>query len=256
VPQRFPFLAFSRTAAWSVLGLVLAVLHLTPPVLEAAEYYENFAGANGELDGRKTAEGFGDWVAEPKFVVKDGSLVLSSSDPESESAWFSLPPLEGKSLLRVTIRCHSRGSSDGAHLAFGFTPFKGLDQNIFNKAGALWVIDRSDSYVLGYLTGPGATNQFVGEGWYADFYRDPNHPTEHSIEYNLKTGEVTATVRNNGNTRTLVSDVPVNWAGNNGHPIPLDNLASFGVSFHRQTGMDLGEAETASITEITIELID
>jgi hypothetical protein len=256
VPQRFPFLAFSRTAAWSVLGLVLAVLHLTPQVLEAAEYHENFAGADGELDGRKTAEGFGDWVAESKFVVKDGSLVLSSSDPESESAWFSLPPLEGKSLLRVTLRCQSRGSSDGAHLAFGFTPFKGLDQNIFNKAGALWVIDRSDSYVLGYLTGPGATNQFVGEGWYADFYRDPNHPTEHSIEYNLKTGEVTATVRNNGNTRTLVSNVPVNWAGNAAHPIPLDNLACFGVSFHRQTGLELGEAETASITEITIELID
>jgi hypothetical protein len=54
----------------------------------------------------------------------------------------------------------------------------------------------------------------------------------------------------------LVSNVPVNWAGSDGDPIPLDNLASFGVSFHKQTGLELGEAEAASITEITIELID
>ena len=235
---------------------MLAVVHLTPPALEAAEYRENFAGANGKLAGRKTAKGFGDWVAEAKFVVTDGSMVLSSSDPESESAWFSLPPLEGKSLLRVTIRCHSRGSSDGGHISFGFAPSKGLDQNIFNKAGALWVIDRSGTYPLMYSTGPGPTNQFVGEQWYVDFYRDPNEPTEHSIEYNLKTGEVTATVSNNGNTRKLVSDVPVNWAGSDGNPIPLDNLACFGVSFYKQTGMELGEAETASISEILIEVID
>jgi hypothetical protein len=256
VPQRFPIPAFSRTAAWSVLGLVLAVIHLTPPVLEAAEYHENFAGTNGELDGRKTAEGFGDWVADSKFVVKDGSLVLSSSDPESESAWFSLPPLEGKSLLRVTMRCHSRGSSDGGHISFGFSPFKGLDQTIFNSTGALWVIDPSGTYALMYSTGPGPTNQFVGEHWYADFYRDPNQPTEHSIEYNLKTGEVTATVSNNGNTRTLVSNVPVNWAGNDGHPIPLDNLASFGVSFYKQTGMESGKADPATISEIAIQVLD
>ncbi|MCX6970418.1 MAG: hypothetical protein NTV93_09735, partial [Verrucomicrobia bacterium] len=72
----------------------------------------------------------------------------------------------------------------------------------------------------------------------------------------LKTGMVTATVSNNGNTRTLVSDAPVNWAGSDGNPIPLDNLACFGVSFYKQTGMELGEAKAASISEIVIELID
>jgi len=235
---------------------MLAVLQLTPPALEAAEYHENFTGANGGLNGRKTAQGFGDWVAESKFVVKDGSMVLSSSNPLSESAWFSLPPLEGKSLLRVTIRCHSRGSSDGAHISFGFAPSRGLDENIFNETGALWVIDPSTTYALMYSAGPGATNQFVGEHWFGDFYRDPNQATEHTIEYNLKTGEVTATVSNDGNTRTLVSKVPVNWAGTDGKPIPLDNLACFGVSFYKQTGMESGKAEAASISEIVIELID
>jgi hypothetical protein len=33
-------------------------------------------------------------------------------------------------------------------------------------------------------------------------------------------------------------------------------LACFGVSFYKQTGMELGEAETASISVILIELID
>jgi hypothetical protein len=34
------------------------------------------------------------------------------------------------------------------------------------------------------------------------------------------------------------------------------NLACFGVIFYKQTGTELGEAETASISEIVIELID
>jgi len=34
------------------------------------------------------------------------------------------------------------------------------------------------------------------------------------------------------------------------------NLYSSGVSFYKQTGTELGEAETASISEIVIELID
>jgi len=231
-------------------------LHIPGNLYGALVYQDDFS-ANGELDGRKTAEGFGEWVAGSKLVVTDGSMVLSSSEPESESAWFPLPSLEGKSLLRVTIQCHSRGTKEGSHISFGFAPSEGIDDHdVFTKTGALWVIDRSDSFALMYWTGPGSTNQFVGEDWYGDFYRDPNVPTEHSIEYNLKTGEVTATVSNNGNTRTLVSDVPVNWAGNDRQPIPLDNLASFGVSFYKQTGMKLGEGETASITEIRIELLD
>ena len=93
---------------------MLAVFHVKPQGLEAAEYRENFKGAKGELDGRKTAPGFGDWVAQPKFVVKDGSMALSSSEIETQSAWFSLPKLKGKSQLRVMIRCHSRGSGSGA----------------------------------------------------------------------------------------------------------------------------------------------
>jgi hypothetical protein len=189
-------------------------------------------------------------------VIKDGSLALSSSEIESQSAWFSLPKLKGKSQLRVMVRCHSRGSGSGAHISFGFMPITGLDQSVFNKSGALWVIDQSGTFALMYSAGPGPTNQFVGEQWFGEFYRDPNQPTEHSIEYNLKTGEVTATVSNNGNTRTLVFDVPVNWAGTNGQPIPLDNLACFGVSFYKQTGMESGKADAASITEIAIQVID
>jgi hypothetical protein len=34
------------------------------------------------------------------------------------------------------------------------------------------------------------------------------------------------------------------------------NLYSSGVSIYKQTGMELGEAEPASISEIVIELID
>ena len=235
---------------------MLAVFHLKLQGLEAAEYRENFKGAKGELDGRKTAPGFGDWVAQPKFVIKDGSMGLSSSEIESQSAWFSLPKLKGKSQLRVMIRCHSRGSGSGAHISFGFMPITGLDENVFNKSGALWVIDQSGTFALMYSAGPGPTNQFVGENWYGDFYRDPNQPTEHSIEYNLKTGEVTATVSNSVNTRTLVFDVPVNWAGTNGQPIPLDNLACFGVSFYKQTGMESGKADPATISEIAIQVLD
>ena len=44
--------------------------------------------------------------------------------------------------------------------------------------------------------------------------------------------------------------------GTAGKPIPLDNLACFGVSFYEQTGIESGEAETASISVIVIELID
>lgn len=241
---------------WSILRLILVSLIFYSFGLEAAEYRENFKGAKGELDGRKTAPGFGDWVAQPKFVVKDGSLGLSSSEIESQSAWFSLPPLKGKRLLKVSIRCHSRGSSSGAHISFGFMPITGLDQDVFNKSGALWVIDQSGTFALMYSTGPGPTNQFVGEHWYGDFYRDPNQPTEHTIEYNLKTGEVTATVSNNGNTRPLGFEIPVNWAGTNGQPIPLDNLACFGVSFYKQTGMESGKTDAASITEIAIQVLD
>jgi hypothetical protein len=189
-------------------------------------------------------------------VIKDGSLALSSSEIESQSAWFSLPKLKGKSQLRVMIRCHSRGSGSGAHISFGFMPITGLDQDVFNKSGALWVIDQSGTFALMYSTGPGPTNQFVGEHWYGDFYRDPNQPTEHTIEYNLKTGEVTATVSNSVNTRTLVFDVPVNWAGTSGQPIPLDNLACFGVSFYKQTGMESGKADPATISEIAIQVLD
>jgi len=254
--KRSPFSAACGIATWSILRLILVSLIFHSFGLEAAEYRENFKGAKGGLDGRKTAPGFGDWVAESKFVIKDGSLALSSSEIESQSAWFSLPPLKGKSQLRVTVRCHSRGSGSGAHISFGFAPITGLDQNVFNKSGALWVIDQSVSFALMYSAGPGPTNQFVGEQWYGEFYRDPNQPTEHNIEYNLKTGEVTATVSNNGNTRTLVFDVPVNWAGTNGQPIPLDNLACFGISFYKQTGMESGKADAASITEIAVQVID
>jgi len=34
------------------------------------------------------------------------------------------------------------------------------------------------------------------------------------------------------------------------------NLACFAVSFYKQTGTELGKAETASSSEIAIELID
>jgi len=34
------------------------------------------------------------------------------------------------------------------------------------------------------------------------------------------------------------------------------NLACFGVSFYKQTGMELGETQAASISEIVTELID
>lgn len=238
------------------LGMILAFVFFQAFGLVAAEYHEKFLGAKGELTGRKTAAGFGPWVADAKISLKDRSMMLISSDEDSENAWFSLPPLNGKSRLKVTVRCHSRGSADGAHIAFGFVPMAGMDASVFNQTGALWVIDRSDTFPLMYSTGPGPANQFVGDQWVQDFGRDLDQPTEHSIDYDLKTGKVTATVSNNGNTRILVSDAAVNWGGTKGKPIPLENLACFGISFYKQAGSELGEAKAASVTEIIIGVVD
>jgi hypothetical protein len=218
----------------------------------SAIYTDDFTGPTQALSARKTGRDFSQWEAEPAVQSGDGLLTIDASKSGNETFRIQMPPLEKREVIRVRLRMRSSGTQTDSHISFGFVPSMTADPL---KEAALWTIDRSDSFALMYSAGPGNENQIVGDGWFGEFPRDNAQETEHTIEYNLKTGQITVSIENNGNQRTLVADAPVNWGGNAGQPIPLENFAVFAVSFYQQQPTEKG-ADAAYIKSIQLEVSD
>lgn len=237
---------------WATLGVAIV---LSPQFeLNAANtvYDDDFTGPTRPLSARETARDFSQWEASSAVVTGDGLLTVDASKSGNETFRIQMPPLENRELIRVRLRTRSSGAENDSHISFGFVPSLSADPI---KQAALWTIDRSDSFALMYSAGPGNENSIVGDGWFGEFARDNTQETEHLIEYNIKTGQVTVAIENGGHQRTLVADAPVNWNGIAGQPIPLENLAFFAISFYQQQPTEKG-ADAAYIKSIHLEVSD
>lgn len=234
--------------------VIAASVLLGAPTARATSdvYSDDFSGPTKPLDSRKTAAKFGAWEADPTISAGEGMITVDQAAEGNSKLCIKMPSLAQKSRLKLKIRCRTSGAASDSHISFGFTPSEKSD---LLTQGALWIIDRSDSFALMYLTGPGATNQFVGNDWYGGFARDNTQETEHILDYDLKKGLVTVSVENNGNQRTLVENSPVNWDGTANQPVPLDDLAYFMVSFYQQEGRQKG-ADASYIKSIELEVLD
>lgn len=244
---------FSLGWLFGALVVALTLLPWHDLLAEKLAYSDDFKGPSKIISERETAPKFSKWwVRGGPVKAGNGKLTVDGAASANETIRIQMPPLKNYEVIRVVVRLRSSGSEPDSHISFGFVP--GLTEDPLTTA-ALWTIDRSDSFAVMYSAGPGTQNQIVGQSWFDGFARDQTQETEHVIEYQLKTGRVTVSIENNGNQRTLISDSPVNWNGQPGQPIPIENFAFFAINFYQQQPTEKG-AEAAYVKSIQLTLSD
>lgn len=246
-----------RTSLCRLLCAALVVAGILWPgynlFAEDLSYSDDFKGLIKALSERETAPQFSKWWGRGGSVsAGNGRLTVDGTNSANETIRLQMPALKNHDVIRIVVRLRSSGSEPDSHISFGFVPSLTADPL---TTAALWTIDRSDSFAVMYSAGPGNQNQTVGQSWFDGFARDQTKETEHVIEYNFKTGRVTVSIENNGNQRTLVSDSPVNWNGQPGQPIPIDNFAFFAINFYQQQPTEKG-ADAAYVNSIRLKLSD
>ena len=156
-------------------------------------YQDNFSTNPGDLNGRTTAAGFGNWVTSDSALQTDGGfLTVGSSSPvDWHAATFALPTLSGSEVLKINITARPVGT----FLGIGFTP--GSAQFV-NGMGLTWLY--IDSGGVQIFRGMGSTDSVSGASPApASFNANLNNslPTTYTFTYN-PTGKTMGLLATNG----------------------------------------------------------
>lgn len=225
---------FSASIILTALSAFFVTSFATPPTTNVQFVYEDdFSSNPGGLNGRTTANGFGNWVtSDSALQTGDGRLTVGSkSTDDYHSATFALPTLSGSNILKISITTRPAGTG---FLGIGFTDLPG--QFVIN-GGLSWL------YINGVGTGaPGNVEIFRGMGSTDKVYYgtptgfDASLPTTYTFAFNptAKTMGLSATNGTNsivffsaldiGNTSAAIRNFALQFQSQN---LSADSTASY-----------------------------
>ncbi len=193
-------------------------------------YQDDFSANAGALNGRGTADGFGNWTAGGAFQVGSDRITINSNTPvDYHTASFSLPSLGATDILSLSITVRPSGAN---FMGIGFNPNPATGPSPFlTQNGYAWV----------YYEGLGANPNiqiFQGPSTAGAVYAAPlTHPTLNfdaslattfEFTYSAAAKTLSLLASNGSNSSTLLNNLDVS-------AIPLQVFSNFSLQFQGQT---------------------
>jgi hypothetical protein len=208
-------------------------------------YQDDFSANAGALNGRGTADGFGNWTAGGSFQVGSDKIAISSNTPVNyHTASFSLPTLGATDILSLSITVRPSGAG---FMGIGFT--SGSGQYLINS-GYAWT----------YYEGLGAGNPniqvFKGAGaTNATYYATLANPalrfnaslaTTFEYTYSAAAQTLSISATNGSSSSTLLNNADMS-------AFPLNSFSNFALQFQ---GQDLDTSSNpAYVDRLSVSII-
>ena len=227
------------------LGVLAALcLHISGNLYGASYLYQDDFSANaGALNGRGTADGFGNWTAGGSFQVGSDKIAISSNTPvDYHTASFSLPTLGATDILSLSITVRPSGAG---FMGIGFT--SGSGQYLINS-GYAW------TYYEGLGSGNPNIQIFNGSGTAGGTYIatldnpalnfNASLPTTFQYTYSAAAKTLSLSAVNGSNSSTLLNNLDVST-------LPEGSFNNFALQFQGQvldTFSNPGYVESMSVS--------
>jgi len=213
--------------------------------LQGPTYQDDFSTNPGPLNGRTTANGFGNWTtSDSAFQVGNGQITINSNTPvDYHAATFSLPTLGATDTLSLSITLRPSGS---IFTGFGFTPNSG--QYVQNN-GYNWIYYTGLGHVdprIQILTGQGPNGAiYSAELTNTALNFDASLATTFQYTYSAAAKTLSITATNGGNSSTLLNNFDASAT-------PLEAFQNFALQFQ---GQDLGtDTNPAYVDSLKVEI--
>lgn len=227
------------------VGLTAGLINFLPLSTSCAQmvYEDSFISNPGNLNGRTTASGFGNWVtSDSAFQTGGGFLTVDSNTPvEYHAATFALPSLQSSEVLNLSITVLPSGSG---FLGIGFTESAG--QYLINSGFSWMFLEGAGS------ASPGRVQIFRGVGAADNVYVgtpdgfDASLPTTYSFNYDFSAQTIGMSATNGSSSYEFFSALDVSG-------LPASAFSNFALQFQGQnTSLD---AVPAYISEIRAEVV-
>jgi hypothetical protein len=214
-------------------------------ILQGPTYQDDFSTNPGPLNGRTTANGFGNWTtSDSAFQVGNGQITINSNTPvDYHAATFSLPTLGATDTLSLSITLRPSGS---IFTGFGFTPNSG--QYVQNN-GYNWIYYTGLGHVdprIQILTGQGPNGAiYSAELTNNALNFDASLATTFQYTYSAAAKTLSITATNGGNSSTLLNNFDASAT-------PLSAFSNFALQFQ---GQDLGtDTNPAYVDSLKVEI--
>jgi hypothetical protein len=211
-------------------------------ILQGPTYQDDFSTNPGALDGRTTANGFGNWTtSDSAFQVGNGQITINSNTPvDYHAATFSLPSLGASDTLSLSITLRPSGS---LFTGFGFTTFS--DQYVQNN-GYNWIYFASGNPTIQFLRGQGPTGlSYSAALTHPALDFDASLPTTFEYTYSASAKTLSLLASNGGKSSTLLNNLDVSTT-------PLEAFQNFALQFQ---GQDLGtDTNPAYVDSLKVEI--
>jgi hypothetical protein len=207
------------------VGLVGLLSLLALPVAHGQTVYEDdFVTNPGNLNGRTTASGFGNWVTSDNALQTGGGLltVSTNSPVDYHAATFGLPTLQSGQILNLSVSVLPSG---GGFLGIGFTESAG--QYLINS-GFSWMFLEGVGSVS-----PGGVQIFRGIGAQDNVYTgtpagfSASLATTYTFSYDFSAKTIALSALNGTTTFEFFSALDV--AG-----LPASAFSNFALQFQGQ----------------------
>ena len=205
-------------------------------------YQDDFSANAGALNGRGTADGFGNWTADSAFQVGSDKITINSNNPvDYHRASFSLPSLGASDTISLSITLRPSGS---LFTAFGFT--SGSLEYVSNS-GHNWIYFATGNPTIQFLRGQGPTGLSYSAALTnpaLDF--NASLPTTFEYTYSASAKTLSLLASNGGKSSTLLNNLDVSTT-------PLSGFSNFALMFQ---GQDLGTSSNpAYVDRLSVSIV-
>jgi hypothetical protein len=209
-------------------------------ILQGPTYQDDFSTNPGALDGRTTANGFGNWTADSALQVGGDRITINSNEPvDYHKASFSLPTLGATDTLSLSITLRPSGS---LFTAFGFT--SGPGEYVANS-GYNWIYFASGNPTIQILTRGNTGLVYSAALIHPALNFDASLPTTFQYTYSASAKTLSLLASNGGNSSTLLNNFDASAT-------PLEAFQNFALQFQ---GQDLGtDTNPAYVDSLKVEI--
>jgi len=239
---------FTNTTIRLGLGVLAALcLQISGNLYGASYLYQDdFSNNAGALNGRATADGFGNWTtSDSAFQVGSGQITINSNTPvDYHAATFSLPTLGASDTLSLSITLRPFGPT---FMGFGFT--RNSSQYVINS-GYNWIYYASGNPTIQILTGGvnGGANGLVYNAplTHPSLDFNPSLATTFEYTYSASAKTLSLLASNGGKSSTLLNNLDVSAT-------PLEGFSNFALQFQGQT---LGsDTNPANVDRLSVSIV-
>jgi len=205
-------------------------------VLQGPTYQDDFSTNPGPLNGRTTANGFGNWTADSALQVGSDRITINSNEPvDYHKASFSLPSLGASDTLSLSITLRPSGS---LFTAFGFT--SGPGEYVANS-GYNWIYFASGNPTIQILTRGPTGLVYDAPLIHPALNFDASLPTTFQYTYSASAKTLSLLASNGVNSSTLLNNFDASAT-------PLSGYSNFALQFQGQyLGTDTNPAYVDSL---------